>query len=117
MIRGMQIRVLIGQKVREFRQQRGMTQRELAERLGRQEVTISSIERGRNFPSEDTLSALVEHLGVPLNAFFEVGDLSSQDTERETAIARILAVVRTLPRRDLDIALRQLEAFVASKPA
>lgn len=112
----MQIRVLVGQKVREFRQRRGLTQRDLAERLGRQEVTISSIERGRNFPSEDTLSALVEHLGVPLNAFFEIGELSSQDAEREAAIARVLAIVRTLPPRDLDIALKQLEAFTPSEP-
>lgn len=93
-----------------------MTQRTLAERLGRQEVTISSIERGRNFPSEDTLVGLSEVLEVPLHAFFEVADLKSQDTKREEMIGRVLAIIRTLPRRDLEIALRQLEAFSPEEP-
>ena len=112
----MRIRALVGQRVREYRQRAGLTQRTLAERLGRQEVTISSIERGRNFPSEDTLVGLSEVLEVPLHAFFEVADLKSQDTKREEMIGRVLAIIRTLPRRDLEIALRQLEAFSPEEP-
>ncbi|MDG2286370.1 MAG: helix-turn-helix transcriptional regulator [Alphaproteobacteria bacterium] len=111
----MRIRSLVGQRVREYRQRAGLTQRELADRLGRQEVTISSIERGRNFPSEDTLVGLSEVLELPLHAFFEVTDLKSRDTKREEAVGKVLAIVRTLPERDLELALRQLEAFAPEK--
>ena len=59
---------------------------------------------------------LSEVLEVPLHAFFEVADLKSQDTKREEMIGRVLAIIRTLPRRDLEIALRQLEAFSPEEP-
>lgn len=98
-----------------FRQRTGLTQRGLADRLGRQEVTISSIERGRNFPSEDTLVGLSEVLDVPLHAFFEVTDLKSRDVKREEALGKVLAIVRSLSEGDLDLALRQLEAFTPEK--
>lgn len=106
----------MGQRVREYRQQKRLTQKELADRLGRQEETVSAIERGLNLPSEDTLVGLSAILGVPVHAFFETPDLKSSDSEREDAVGRVLAIIRTLPRRDLDIALKQLEAFTPSEP-
>jgi transcriptional regulator with XRE-family HTH domain len=112
----MRIRTLVGRRVREYRQRKGITQRALADTLGRQEETISAIERGMNLPSEDTLIGLSDVLGVPVHAFFETADIKSDDLEREEAIGRALSIIRTLSRRDLEIALRQLEAFVPKEP-
>lgn len=107
----MELRVAVGQRIKALRRRAGLTQRGLADALGRQEETISAIERGLNLPSEDTLVGLSRTLSVPVHAFFEVGDLATKDEDREEAISRILAVCRLLPKRDLEIALRQLEAF------
>lgn len=112
----MELRVLVGQRIRSLRRAAGHTQRDLADALGRQEETISAIERGLNLPSEDTLIGLSRVLDVPVHAFFEVGDISAKDREREALISEVLALCRQLPKRDLEIALRQLEAFAPRTP-
>jgi len=54
----------IGWRVRELRQQKGLTTYELAKRSGILRPNISRIESGRHVPSVDTLDRLARALGV-----------------------------------------------------
>ena len=63
----------IGQHIKELRTRRKLTVRELAMRSGISHAMISLIERDRNSPSIDTLSAALDALGTTLVGFF--GDI------------------------------------------
>ena len=55
----------LGQKLRRLREQRGLSQKRLAARIGRGQGTISAYERDRNRPGSADLAALAQALGVP----------------------------------------------------
>lgn len=58
------IRIALGDKLREFREARGLSQEDLAELTGEEvdETTISRIERGERVPRARTLTKLLAHL-------------------------------------------------------
>lgn len=66
---------LVGAKLKELRQRRGLGMRELAARSGVSHSAISLIEREQISPSVDTLGAILGAMGSTLSAFF--GDLES----------------------------------------
>jgi transcriptional regulator with XRE-family HTH domain len=57
----------IGERLRASRRERGLSLRDLAERLGVSPSLISQIERGRANPSVSTLYAIVSELDVSLD--------------------------------------------------
>lgn len=61
----------LGQRLRELRRERGVTLRDLADRLGISVSAVSQIERGVLQPSVNRLLALVSALGVPLARVFD----------------------------------------------
>ena len=61
----------IGLHIKQLRNRRKLTVRELASRSGISHATISLIERDRTSPSLDTLSAMLDALGTTLVGFFE----------------------------------------------
>jgi transcriptional regulator with XRE-family HTH domain len=107
----MNLREAVGHKIRQIRRAAGLTQSQLAEQLGRQEETVSAIERGINMPSEDTLIGLSRVFDLPVHCFFEVGNLSAKDQVREALIAEILTQCRLLNDDNLQLLRRQIEAF------
>jgi transcriptional regulator with XRE-family HTH domain len=60
----------VGRHLLEFRGERGLSLRALAELCDLSPNTISLIERGETSPSVSTLSRLATALGVPITAFF-----------------------------------------------
>ena len=60
----------IGEKIKQLRQQRGLTQEELADRCELSKGFISQVERNLASPSIATLTDLLECLGSSLPAFF-----------------------------------------------
>ncbi len=64
------IDLAIGSTVRELRENRGLTARQLAGDAGISAAMISRIENGQVSPSISTLSALSRALDVPLVSFF-----------------------------------------------
>ena len=70
---------------------------------------ISQIERGINSPSVDTLLRVSSALNVPPEVLL-IG-ATVEEPERQTALAKALAVLHDLNDRDLSIAVKQLAAF------
>ncbi len=57
----------------------GMTQQELAERVGVTRQTIISIERGKYKPSIELALRLARVFGVPVEAIFELEDAAEEE--------------------------------------
>jgi transcriptional regulator with XRE-family HTH domain len=64
----------IGTRLREERDHVGISQRELARRIGLSASMISQIESGQSKPSVSTLYAIVTELGVSLDELFAPAD-------------------------------------------
>ncbi len=64
----------IGPRLREERERAGISQRELARRLGVSASLISQIESGQSKPSVSTLYAIVTELGLSLDRVFRAHD-------------------------------------------
>ena len=64
----------IGEKIRNLRNENGLTQEELADRTELTKGFISQLERGLTAPSVSTLSDIVECLGTNLSDFFHDDD-------------------------------------------
>jgi transcriptional regulator with XRE-family HTH domain len=62
----------VGGRLRELRQDRGMSMRSLARASGLSTNALSMIERSRTSPSVSTLYKIAEALGVPITAFFRL---------------------------------------------
>jgi transcriptional regulator with XRE-family HTH domain len=60
----MDMRVLVGQNVKRFRQRKGLTQERFSELSGFTQQYISDLERGRRNPTVVTLFELAEALGI-----------------------------------------------------
>lgn len=61
----------LAQKLVEARENAGLTQRQLSERIGIYQADISKIERGLANPSVSTLQRLAEGMGMHLNISFD----------------------------------------------
>ena len=61
----------IGEPIKALRQERGLQQRQLAEKSGLTPSMVSQIESGRLTPSLHTLGKIAGALGVPIASLFE----------------------------------------------
>jgi len=64
------LRKQFGQRLREIRSERGLTQERFAEMLGISVDFLSLVERGRNAPSFETLELLSKRLKMPVAELF-----------------------------------------------
>ena len=67
----MKDKLMVGQRIREIRTQRGLSLRALAELSNLSTNAISLIERGDNSPTVSSLHNLATALAVPITTFFE----------------------------------------------
>lgn len=102
----------IGERLREQRKQRGISQRELAKRIGLSASLISQIETGQSKPSVSTLYAIVTELGASLDELFATGGSGARQREDgqgpRGGEARVTAapprpVVHAAERRAIDL--------------
>jgi transcriptional regulator with XRE-family HTH domain len=66
-------RLTLGERIRELREEKDISVRELAKRIGKSAPFVSDIELGRRHPSDDVLKELADRLGTT------VEDLRSHD--------------------------------------
>ncbi len=70
----------IGESIRNFRLQKGMSQGDIETRTGLLRCYLSRVENGHTIPSLGTLSKLATAMDVPIAQFFT--DFSSAEDER-----------------------------------
>jgi transcriptional regulator with XRE-family HTH domain len=88
----------------EHRQARGLTQRQLAERLGVTDITVSRWELGRALLNTDVMAAIAE-------AF---GDMEPQDLYRHPDTPSADALLRDQPAEVQDQAIRVIKAIIGA---
>ena len=98
------IKIRLGQTVREFRKQRGLTQAQLGRAAGVTVSQISNIETGHTPPSLGTLVRIARTLRVPLRDLFRF-DRTNGDARQALARAKLLAMMNGMTPGELDFAL------------
>ncbi len=66
-----------GQRLRELRRARGLSQEKLAFKSGMHRTYLGSIERGERNPALKNIAAIAEALGVSLSQLFSFEDRTS----------------------------------------
>ena len=79
----------VGQKIREYREPAGISQKKLGLALGLSDKAVSAYESGRTLPPLETLYRISEELNVPLDFFLSNSD-ETKLTERLDSIERSL---------------------------
>ena len=67
----------IGETIRNFRVQKGMSQGDIEKRTGLLRCYLSRVENGHTIPSLDTLAKIAQAMELPLSRFF--ADTSAQE--------------------------------------
>ena len=107
--------ISVGHRLRELRNERGLSIRALAERSGLNVNTFSLIENGKTSPSVSTLQQIAAALEVPITAFFET-DVPKNSIAHITAHHRPRAAFAHGVLEDLGAGLtnRLVEPFVVT---
>ncbi|MDH5504441.1 MAG: helix-turn-helix domain-containing protein, partial [Acidimicrobiia bacterium] len=105
----------IGDRLRAERTKAGMSQRELARRLGLSPSLISQVESGLSKPSVGTLYAIVTELGLSLDRMIRGDDFPAFGTGTPSEVLE--PVVRPAQRKaiDLDSGVRWEELTATSE--
>ena len=78
----MKLRERVSLRIKTIRKRRGLTQAQLAEKVGRTGDAISQLERGLSLPSFETLDRLAEALQVPIRDFFDTDRTDEGSAQR-----------------------------------
>jgi transcriptional regulator with XRE-family HTH domain len=93
--------VTIGENIRKYRKAKGLTQTELAEKLGTTQFVITNYERGRNNPTAAKLPEIAKALGVGLDQLYGLKGDDPKAEEKEGSgkrrEAQIQKIFRELP--------------------
>ena len=90
----MNIKVLFGRKIREYRKRKNLTQAQLAELVNVDNKHISCIESGKNFPSADLIDRLAITLDVEPKDLFEFYYLQD-NKDLKADIIKMLKILKT----------------------
>lgn len=74
----MGIKEEFGEKIKRMRQNRGLTQEQLAEAVDISQRALSAIERGENFVTSETIDKLLKALNTTSEELFSLNHLKSQ---------------------------------------
>ena len=96
--------MMIGERIRAIRKQKGMTQKQIADKCGMADSAIRKYESGVVTPKIETLQRIAEALEVPINCFYGFNDPQFPAPEFFTEIAAIApdSVVTRLDNSDND---------------
>ena len=110
-----ELAIYIGLKIKEFRDQRGLTQKELADLIKMGNTTIANYEKGFRTPKKNTLFKIANALNVTIDDLFPI--LKQSDNSIIESVEEILSQLDPEPyqRNVLTCPERQLEEQKQSK--
>ena len=122
----MSIEEQIGAKIRNLRNQNGLTQEELADRTELTKGFISQMERGLTAPSVSTLLDIVECLGTNLSDFFHEEnelqivypkeDYFEKEDEHKNSIIWLIATAQSRSMEPILVQLQPGQSMPEDKP-
>lgn len=88
---------LLGQRIRELRKERGLTQEQLSEKVGKTDEVISNIETGAASTRLSTLFDIADALKVSLLDIFDwvaPRKLTAEEVRQEELVSRVRKILR-----------------------
>lgn len=88
---------LLGRRIREFRKERGLTQEQLSEKIGKTDEVISNIETGSASTRLTTLFDIADALKVSLLDLFDwisPRKLTAEEVRQEELVSRVRKILR-----------------------
>ncbi len=83
-------KIVIGKRIRKFRQRQGLTQHDLAEKIGVTEKQISKIETGVHYPKFENFVKILDSLDITLKDFAEDIDPQQEINSSRKCYMKIL---------------------------
>lgn len=108
MISNIDIKLLLGKRIREYRKKHNLTQFQLAERLGIDDKHLSRIELGKNMPQANTILKLAEVFGIEVKDLFEFSYLKPSAEIRE----ELEMLIQNLTDEQLVMTYKYVKSFV-----
>lgn len=101
-------RKAIGRRIKEYRKKTGLTQDELAEKVGLSSHYYSAIERGASFPRIEKLVAIINEIGASADQIF--ADVVEHAGKAQAS--QLWADIQGLPAEEQRRILRLMETMV-----
>ena len=101
-------KVLLGERIKELRKKRQISQEQLAEKIQIDAKNLSRIEVGRGYPSLDTLEKISVALDVEMRDFFEFQHLDSAASIADS----VKAMVNLATEEELRMSFKVIKALV-----
>lgn len=99
---------LFGLRMKSLRKNKGWTQEYLAERMGVTPNYLSSIERGHENPTFNTLLKLSDALKTPLRDMFDI----VYEADPREARAVLVKIAKGIDKKQIKMAVKLLQALV-----
>lgn len=104
--------VLLGKRITHFRKEKGLTQIELAEKIGVGQPVLSNYEHGRLRPNHVVLATLATALQISCDELLGLQTIKGKGPLNRRLLRRLRAI-EGLPRRDQEALLRTIDAFLS----
>ena len=108
------IRKVLADKLRQFRDSAGLTAKEVGDRIGKSAKTVSGWEHGRGQPDADMLFTLCELYGIKSIAEFYPSEASVEASALTADETELLSLYRSLDRAGRTLALSTIRAFAGN---
>lgn len=101
-----------GHRLARFRKERGLSQVEVAERIGIAQPNLSGYERGEAHPSFEILVQLARVLQVSGDELLGLRPVSPQPVLKDRRLLKHMQQIERLPKRKKDALLVTIKAFL-----
>lgn len=105
----------LSQNIRLLRKQAGLTQIELAEKLGCTQGIITAYENGLKQPSVDKIELLAQALHVSLNVLMGHEEIKTTDAPKSPKLWKRFEQLQQLPDADKRAVFRMIEGLAAQR--
>ena len=99
------IKLQLGNRIKELRKSKNITQEKLVEIIGSNINNLSRIENGKKFMSADKLAKIAEALNVDIKELFDFGHIMSDDELK----SEIISCVNNLSSKQLQYVYKSLK--------
>ena len=106
-----EFRKTLGQRIKATRKERGLTQKELAQRMGFSYQQLNKYEGGFSVPSADQLQSFSEKLDVSAD-FLLTGQHPNSTSPTNLRLAERLRLAEKFPADDQETVIKLLDAMI-----
>lgn len=107
----------IGNNIRKYRKELGLTQTELAEKLGTTQYVITNYERGTNNPLSTSIPEIAKALNITIAALYgeEEIEIKEKTLKKSSREGKLLDAFKKLKPAQQRVVVQQTEAFAKSQ--